>query len=335
MNRCHRFGPLPNPVRHLMLAAGIVGMISLALVGCSMDMPGDSGQATARGLAYYDWSPPVHLDGVNSSSGERNPVLSWDGRTLYFASDRPGGAGGFDIYVSQRSSWAAPWGTPQNLAALNSPSNEFTGSLSLDGRLLFFGSNRAGSTPNAAGAPSADIYVAHRTDPRDDFNWDPPTMLGDGVNTADQELSPFFLRTAEEGPVNLYFNRGNVLNGGGDIYCAAITRSGETMGPATPVTELNAPAPVSDAGARIRLDGREMFFYRHYTTGISSLYTSTRRSVRQPWLPPVPVSGPLNDYSSAFPSLSLDARTLIFGSDRPEGLGAEDLWMSTRTLGWE
>jgi hypothetical protein len=57
-------------------------------------------RSTAMGT--NSWSKPEALDDLNSSdapTGDRSPSLSRDGTMLYFASDRPGGKGGFDLYV--------------------------------------------------------------------------------------------------------------------------------------------------------------------------------------------------------------------------------------------
>src|SRR5262245_28489681 len=54
---------------------------------------------------YSEWSAPVKLGStINTTSAEFNPALSKDGLSLYFDSNRPGGFGGSDIYVSQRDS---------------------------------------------------------------------------------------------------------------------------------------------------------------------------------------------------------------------------------------
>ena len=46
------------------------------------------------------WSAPRAVDGINSAANEMSPVIAADGKTLSFASDRAGGSGGFDIYVT-------------------------------------------------------------------------------------------------------------------------------------------------------------------------------------------------------------------------------------------
>ncbi len=50
------------------------------------------------------WSTPVNLGNtINTAFLEQNPYLSFDGKTLFFASDRPGGSGGPDLYMSTRA----------------------------------------------------------------------------------------------------------------------------------------------------------------------------------------------------------------------------------------
>ena len=100
----------------------------------------------ARAQQFTDWSPPVNLGaGVNTPAVEGCPFISKDGLSLYFASTRPGGQGGQDIYVAERASLDAPWGTPRNLGpAVNGAGNEVCPMLTTDGHQLYFVSDRAG-----------------------------------------------------------------------------------------------------------------------------------------------------------------------------------------------
>src|SRR5580765_5344319 len=71
---------------------------------------------SAKAQNYSDWSTPVNLGPtINSASSDQEAGISRDGLSLYFASNRPGGFGGFDMYVSQRASVDDPWGSPMNL----------------------------------------------------------------------------------------------------------------------------------------------------------------------------------------------------------------------------
>ncbi len=73
------------------------------------------------------WSRPSPLSAViNTTQYEGAPYMAWDNRTLYYASERFGGMGGADIFVSRRigDSWAA-WSQPVNLGPrINSPAGE-------------------------------------------------------------------------------------------------------------------------------------------------------------------------------------------------------------------
>ncbi len=90
------------------------------------------------------WSEPVALTAVNSDSDDLGPVLSNDGRALYFYSDRAGSIGGYDLWVSYRHSGEAfEFDEAINLgAAVNSPFNDYAPAPTPDGDLLYFSSNR-------------------------------------------------------------------------------------------------------------------------------------------------------------------------------------------------
>ena len=63
------------------------------------------------------WTHPRNLGGIiNTAGSEITPFIASDGLTLYFSSDKPGGLGGFDIYMTQRldSTWKN-WSPPKNL----------------------------------------------------------------------------------------------------------------------------------------------------------------------------------------------------------------------------
>src|SRR3984893_9272034 len=80
-----------------------------------------------------DWGPPVNLDAFNNvpvvnsvQSNTAVPSFSTDGHLLFFNSDRPGGLGGNDIWVSRRSNKHDDfgWQEPVNLSSVNSPQND-------------------------------------------------------------------------------------------------------------------------------------------------------------------------------------------------------------------
>jgi Tol biopolymer transport system component len=293
--------------------------------------PGDRPTSTH----FSDWSEPVNLGPVvNSAFPDQNPTLSRDGMSLYFASNRPGGVGGIDIWVAQRACVDCPWETPVNLGLLvNSTANDNGPELSADGHLLFFFSLRQG------GEGGADLYMSRRTDPQDDFAWEVPVNLGPVVNTSMDEAGPNYTAIVENGTANLYFNRGVQggpgVTGNTDIYRVRVARDGEILDIPEPVAELNV-TDFLDQGPSVRTDGREILFQsdRPGTLGFGDLWVSTRPSAHHSWSIPVNLGAPLSSQDNEQgPDLSHDGRTIVWASGRAGGSGQFDIWMSMRTPG--
>jgi hypothetical protein len=111
-----------------------------------------------------DWEPPVAMSVWNTAADDVGVTFSFDGRTAVLSSNRPGGFGGFDLYVSTKTN--AGWSQPQNLGHdVNSPVQESEPALGPDGQ-LFFSSNRtadgdqlvhgANAELSSEGTPGAD-----------------------------------------------------------------------------------------------------------------------------------------------------------------------------------
>ncbi|MEY2760439.1 MAG: hypothetical protein RLZZ96_339 [Bacteroidota bacterium] len=87
------------------------------------------------------WTRPMDLgDGINSKYSETTPFLSADGKTLYFSSDRPGGQGSQDIYMTRRldDTWQN-WRKPQNLGPpVNTDEYDAYYSISAKGDYAYF-----------------------------------------------------------------------------------------------------------------------------------------------------------------------------------------------------
>ncbi|HTD70790.1 MAG TPA: hypothetical protein VK647_10050 [Gemmatimonadales bacterium] len=309
--------------------AGLASVVSLTLlVACESTPDPVAPKLQAMSFANSEWSAPVNLGAtINTAANEQGPTLSSDGLSLYFGSDRAGGSGSFDIWVSRRACADCPWETPVNLGAVvNTAASETGPGLSIDGHMLFFTSTRPG------GQGLSDLYLSHRANPTDDLGWGPPVGLGPDVNTAASEAGAEYVQSAEEGAANLYFNRAPPGQTA-DIYYAAITRDGGTLGPVTLVTELSDPT-ATDQGVTLRTDAREVFFFstRPGGSGGNDLWTSTRRSVHDPWSTPANLGTAINSTAAdQQPGLSTDGRTLVFVSSRSGSFGGTDIWMITRT----
>jgi Tol biopolymer transport system component len=131
-----------------------------------------------------NWGTAVPLPPpVNSEFGDSGPCISADGLSLYFASDRPGTHGSYDIWVTTRPALSDPWGEPINLGlTVNSEAYDNHPSISTDGLTLYFDSRRTG------GLGSDDIWVTTRTTTNDP--WGEPVNLGPTINTNNIDLSP-------------------------------------------------------------------------------------------------------------------------------------------------
>jgi hypothetical protein len=274
---------------------------------------------------FSAWSVPANSgEAINSAFGDFAPSLSRDGLTLYFFSDRPGGYGGNDIWVSRRADLNAPWRAPENLGLdINSSGDENAPTLSVDGHRLYFASDRPG------GAGGLDLYVSRRHDTRDDLSWRCPENLGDGVNGTRDEAAVALFEHDATGHTSLYFHSNR--SGNDDIYVSEMG-SGETFGAAAPVVEINTP--FLERLPSIRRDGLELSISsnRPGTMGSLDLWVTTRGSVSEPWRVPVNLGAPINTPALEGRGwLSFDGMSMYFHSFRPEGTGALDLYVSTRT----
>ncbi|HRC93453.1 MAG TPA: OmpA family protein [Tenuifilaceae bacterium] len=126
------------------------------------------------------WGHPLKLHpAINSEkSSEKQPSISPDGQMLYFVSNRPGGLGGFDIWVSVKNPNEV-WGNAVNLGQpVNSPGNEQSPFIHFDNKTLYFSSN------DHIGMGGQDIFVSHLTD---SGKWSEPLNLGYPINTCKNE----------------------------------------------------------------------------------------------------------------------------------------------------
>ena len=298
------------------------GVALLTLPACDSEPVVSTDAARMQVVRAPEWSEPENLGAVVNTSGrEIMPALSADGRTLYFVSDREGGFGGNDIWVTQKTQ-DGEWGAPVNLGELvNSTAEENNPALSTDGRLLFFDSNRPG------GYGRLDLYVARRVDPAIHTGWSSPINLGSELNSDLADRAPAYVAAAPGAPAMLYFARGIGLQRS-DLYVSAITRDGQPLSHAIPIAELNRPGVVTDAPS-LSADGREILFWSNREGG-ADLWTATRESPNHTWATPIRLGPPLNTaFAEERPELSRDGRVLLFDSNRL-GFGGQDIWISHR-----
>ena len=269
---------------------------------------------------FSEWSAPMNLGPtVNSPFVDNLAALSKDELSLYFTSNRPGGSGGLDLWVSRRASVDEPWGPPRNLGpTVNSSANDAAPNLSRDGHYLFITSNRPGTLG------SNDIWVSARRDVHDDFAWSAPVNVGPPIS------GPAFDAGAALRRPEFYFTRG-AGSTALDIYVSAA--HGQTFGEPQLVPELSSPE--NDQRPSVRFDRREIILSSNRLGGRGGddIWGATRSEGKRSWSAPVNLGAVINTpFVETQPGLSEDGTMLFFSSDRPGGSGGLDLYLSTRSV---
>ena len=182
------------------------------------DRPDGSGNwdiwVATRRTRDTDWSSVVNLGStINSSADELTPSISFDGLSLFFGSNRPGGFGSCDLWLTVRETPHDDWGKPINLAPpVNSEFCEIMGSISADGRTLVIGSDAIGPfRPDGYGR--ADLWLASRATSSDP--WGSLVNLVPVVNSSSYDVSHCF--TADGSKLYFASNRPGGF-GGYDIW---------------------------------------------------------------------------------------------------------------------
>ncbi len=138
-----------------------------------------------------DWSVPVNLgNNVNSKYWDSEPSLSADGNTVFFSSDRKGGLGKEDIYMSTKDERGI-WTPAKNVGApINSIGREVSPFIFADNKTLFF------STDNRTGMGGFDIFYTQKSDTS---VWVNPINIGAPINTSTNDVSIFITSNSEKG----------------------------------------------------------------------------------------------------------------------------------------
>lgn len=161
-------------------------------------------------ISYYTptgWSEPENLGrNINTEAWESSPSLSPDNRALYFSSNRPGGYGGKDLYVSYRQP-NGKWSPAVNMGPnINTGGDELAPFIHADNATLYFTSD------GLPGYGNSDIFLC-RKGPNNE--WSLPENLGYPINTIENEGSLF---VAADGKTSFYASDRSDSRGGLDIY---------------------------------------------------------------------------------------------------------------------
>lgn len=151
-----------------------------------------------------NWENLQALPFCSDEYSTAHPSLSSDGQRLFFSSNKPGGYGGMDIYVSQLES--GRWGLPMNLGPeVNTAGNEIFPYFSADNR-LYFASN------SHTGLGGLDVYY---TTPKGKSAWNLPINLGAPINSSRDDFGLVF---APEGDWGFFASNREGGAGHDDLY---------------------------------------------------------------------------------------------------------------------
>ncbi len=149
-----------------------------------------------------DWSTPQNLgDRINTRNRETQPSLSADGHTLYFSSDRQGGQGKDDIWVSSLDR-QGKWKEPKNMGPIiNTADEEIAPFIHANGHTLFYSSN------GLPGMGGFDIFMSKRLD----TTWSSPRNIGYPINTVAEQVGLYITSNGR----NAYYTNDNSDKGKG------------------------------------------------------------------------------------------------------------------------
>lgn len=186
-----------------------------------------------------NWSVPIRISGtVNSKFWEPSASISADGNTLFFVSDRPGGFGGTDIYISTKTA-LGEWSAPQNAgAAINTGYDEDGPFIHADGKTLYFSSDGPGSMGGF------DIFSSVYDDVKK--TWTTRVNIGFPINTVEDDI---FFTWSPDGKRG-YFSSDRA-GGVGDKDLYKVTRPAEQVSLIMLRGVVSADGPPKSFSARI------------------------------------------------------------------------------------
>lgn len=191
-------------------------------------------------LTEEEWQDPVSININSSEYSNCHPTLSSDGKMMIFASDRPGGFGDMDLYVTYWKDTA--WTEPKNLGnAINTSGSEVFPFVGEDGYLYF-------SSNFHVGFGGLDIFRARWKND----SWRDPVNLGTPVNSSRDDFGLIANKTMTDG----YFSSNRAGSSTqDDIYHFTVDRNVTLTGV---VVNCITQQPIEGADVSIRYGGEEL-----------------------------------------------------------------------------
>jgi len=210
---------------------------------------------TTRARVTDPWGPPVLVPELSDAAAtDTTPEVTYDGLTIYLASNR-GGLATLDIFVATRASRGATWGTPALVPELSSGSREAATATS-NNTVMVFESDRGGDN---------DTFLTTRASAG--VPWGTPARV-DAIATTSSDGNPMLSADGLE----LYFSSNRT--GDNELYLSTRATVGDAFGPPVAITEL-AGIGFDDQDPWISPDRRTLLFTSN-RDGTTRLWQSTR-----------------------------------------------------------
>jgi hypothetical protein len=232
--------------------------------------------------------------------------VSADELELYFTSDRAGGFGREDVWVSTRQSVDDPWGPPTNLRTINSSYREGFPSISADGLILYF-SDYFHGPDRPGGQGGHDLWFSTRANRNDP--WGAPVNMGAPFSRPGYDISPTL---SHDGLIFIFASGGPVFSVSGNYDLLMCTRSSVQEAWGSPVNmgpSVNSSS--HEHRGNLSPDGLVLFFESSNRGGNFGVWMTMRRTVNDPWEPPIPLPEPI--YSMELGCVSADGSMFYAG----------------------
>ena len=264
-------------------------------------------------------------DVINSEFEDKAPMVSADGKTLIFTSQRPGKSSAVnpddgmyfeDIYISRWDTLKKMWGDAELIpGSLNTEGQDAATSISPDGKQIFLFKNDI-----EAESRGGDIYVSRLSS---SGKWGAPKSMGKPINTTFAELGAC---SSPDGKTLYFTSERQGGFGMQDIYMVKRKSRTEWEKPVNLGDVVNTEE--DDAGIFIAPDGKTLFFTSkgHNSMGGYDIFKTTLENGK--WTKPLNLGYPINTiYDDLCFSLSIDAKTGYISSNRKGGFGARDVYI--------
>jgi hypothetical protein len=236
------------------------------------------------------WSTPML---VIPATSDDDPTLTTDLLEMYFNS-------GGDIYVTKRGSLSSSWSNPTLVNMLSTNASETTPEITGDGLIMFFASDRQGST-------GTDLFISTRGSRNE--SWGSPQRVDELSSTSPETSS-----APTEDLLAIVWNSGNVE----DLYASTRATKTALWNSRVALTSLNTNA--RDLAPMLSQDKLTIYFDSD-RDGTEDLFVATRATITDPFSPPVPITELNTTAAETDPWVSADGRRMFFASARSGSLG--------------